>query len=164
MHRFHRATASVALAFAVTSGFAACSGERAEEMTDTAASAVGSAAGTVAGAVENAFRIERVELGRSLGSDNRIASGTSEFKPNETVYAVIETNAIHANRPMIARFTTEDGTLVEEQTETINAIPNDRAIAVFKLSRPNGWAVGKYRVSFWHEGKEMESENFEIKQ
>jgi hypothetical protein len=148
----------VALTLALT--FSAACGDKndATEGTDTTAAMTGAAAG----AIENAFKVSDLELGRTVGADNKISDATDNFKPNDTIIAVVETDGSASGQTLVARWTFEDGQLVEEQTQTVSAT-GGKSYTQFKLSKPSGWPVGKYKVVVMMNNNEVESEEFEVK-
>ena len=147
----------VALTLALTMT-AACGDRDAAEGTDTTAAVTGAAAG----AIENAFKVSDLELGRTVGADNKISDATDDFKPNDTIIAVVETDGSASGQTLVARWTFEDGQLVEEQTQTVNA-SGGKAYTQFKLNKPSGWPVGKYKLVVMMNNNEVESEEFEVK-
>ncbi len=153
-----RTSVALALAFSL----AACGGKDDAATVDTGmnATTVPSTTAPVAGAL----RVTDVKLGRSVGADNRIADGTDDFKPNDTIYAVVETDgAASAGQSLVARWTFQDGQLVEEQTQAVNSA-GGAAVTQFRLNKPSGWPVGKYKISIMMNGSEVESEEFLVKQ
>jgi major membrane immunogen (membrane-anchored lipoprotein) len=157
----HITRTSVALALALS--LAACGGkDDAAATADTGAGAASTVPSTTA-PVATALRVTDVKLGRSVGADNRVADGTNDFKPNDTIYAVVETDgASSAGQSLVARWTFQDGQLVEEQTQAVNSA-GGAAVTQFRINKPSGWPVGKYKVSIMMNGSEVESEEFEVK-
>ena len=51
---------------------------------------------------------------------------------------------------------------MEEQTQTVNAT-GGKSYTQFKLSKPSGWPVGKYKLVVMMNNNEVESEEFEVK-
>src|SRR3981081_65303 len=65
--------------------------------------------GTVAG-----VRVSQIDIGRSLNADKAITDTTDSFKPNDTVYASIATEGTAATTTLKARWTYQDGQVVNE--------------------------------------------------
>jgi hypothetical protein len=155
----HTTRTSIALALAFS--LAACGGKDNAATTDTGAT--GTMVPSTTAPVASALRVTDVKLGRSVGADNRIADGTDDFKPNDTIYAVVETDgASSAGQSLVARWTFQDGQLVEEQTQVVNSA-GGAAVTQFRINKPSGWPVGKYKVSIMMNGSEVDSEDFEVK-
>ena len=85
----------------------------------------------------SAVRVSEVQLGRSIGADKRVAAPLTEFSPNDSVYASVVTDGSAPNATVSARWTYEDGQVVEETTQTIT--PSGTAVTEFHVSRPGGW-------------------------
>lgn len=107
------------------------------------------------------FRVTGVEVGKSILPDKSVASPTSTFGPRDTVYASVATEGSTAAATIKARFTFNDGQLVNESTQTI--APTGPARTEFHISRPNGWPVGKYRVEVFLDALPVGSKEFEVK-
>lgn len=148
-------TGFAALALAIVISATAC-GRDNEATPDT------TAMGSAAGMVDSPLKVSDVTLGRTVGADNRIADETDDFKPNDTIIAVVETDGAANGHALVARWTFEDGQVVEEQTQTVSST-GGKAYTQFRLSKPSGWPVGKYKLSVMMNNSEVESEEFEVK-
>src|SRR5215218_5645206 len=73
-----------------------------------------STTGTAAG-----VRVSQIDLGRSLNADKTINDNTNSFKPNDAIYASIATEGSAATASLKARWTYQDGQVVNETTQTI---------------------------------------------
>ncbi|HEX6058113.1 MAG TPA: hypothetical protein VFZ11_03760 [Gemmatimonadaceae bacterium] len=145
--------AQAALCAALLVGTAACGGGD----DDTRATTDGSAAGTIASDV----RVSEVALGKSIGADRRIADDTDDFSANDTVYVSVVTDGSAPSATVTARWTFEDGQVVDSSSQTI--APNGTNVTEFHISQPNGLPAGKYRVQILLDDREVESEEFEVK-
>jgi hypothetical protein len=110
------------------------------------------------------LRITDVELGRSVGTDNRITDDrdTDDFTPMDTIYVAVETEGAVAGSPLTARWTFSDGQVVDESTQTIS--PTGPAVTQFHISKPDGFPVGNYAVEILLNGRTVERKDFEVKQ
>jgi hypothetical protein len=111
--------------------------------------------------VVSAVRVADVTLGRSVGADKRVTSETEEFRPTDVIYAVVETQGSGSTAALQARWTYEDGQVVDESTRNISAAGGD--FTEFHISKPSGWPKGKYKVEILLNGQPAESEDFEVK-
>jgi len=154
---------SLALALAGALSLGACGGKDDDAATtmDTMTSATTVPSTTAP--MQTNFRVTEMDLGRSVGADNKINDDTDDFKPNDTIYAVVQTDGASNGASLVARWTFQDGQLVEEQTQAVNSTGGN-ALTQFRLNKPSGWPVGKYKVSIMMNGNEVESEEFEVKQ
>ena len=146
--------AALALAVAAT----ACA------KNDDAATTDNVAGGTVDSAtVANtaAFRVSDLEVGKSIGADNKINDETDDFGVRDTLYASVKTEGTATGATLMARWTYQDGQVVEEQSQTINA--TGEHITSFKIMKPTAWPKGNYKVTIMLNGAAVETEDFEIK-
>jgi hypothetical protein len=108
-----------------------------------------------------AVSVTAVELGRSVGGDKRIVDATQEFKPNDTIYASVLTTGSAPGTVVKARWTFQDGQVVNESEETIAATAD--AATEFHISKPDGWPAGKYQVEILLNGSPVQTKQFEVK-
>jgi hypothetical protein len=137
---------SLPLCIIVLLASAACRGDR--------------GAGTT-GTTDAGVRVTDVTLGRAIGGDRAITDRTTNFRPNDTIYASVATEGSAASVALRARWTYEDGQVVDESTHTIN--PNNRERTEFHISKPDGWPTGNYQVEIFADGRSMETKKFEVK-
>lgn len=151
MSRHIRAAALLASAVALFP-MAACSNGADDASTrfDTAA------------ATNTALRVAEVNLGRAIGADKRITAQTDDFRPTDTVYVSVVTQENAQQAQLTARWTFQDGQVVEESSQTI--APSGTTVTEFHVSRPSGWPAGKYTVRILLDGREVESEEFDVQQ
>jgi hypothetical protein len=112
---------------------------------------------TTAGVV----KVTDVSLGRAIGGDKAITDKTEDFRPNDTIYASVETDGSAANTALRAKWTYEDGQVVDDSTR--NIAPNSRERTEFHIAKPNGWPTGKYQVEIFLNGTSAETKKFEVK-
>lgn len=105
--------------------------------------------------------VASVDLGKSVGNDNRVTESTDTFLPNETIYASVVTNGSAPSAELKTRFTYQDGQVVDESVRTI--APNGQAVTEFHVSKPDGFPVGKYRVEVFINGASATTKEFEVK-
>jgi hypothetical protein len=114
-----------------------------------------------AGTTGTAVRVTDVTLGRSVGGDKAIADRTDTFRPNDTIYASVATDGSASSATLRARWTFEDGQVVDESTRTI--APNNRERTEFHISKPSGWPAGKYKVEVFLDDRSAETKSFEVR-
>jgi hypothetical protein len=107
-------------------------------------------------------RVSQIDLGRSLNADKTIGDNTSSFKPNDTIYASVATAGSAATATVRARWTYQDGQVVNESTQTI--APTGDARTEFHISKPDGWPPGKYKVEVFLNGSSAGTKDFEVGQ
>jgi hypothetical protein len=116
---------------------------------------------TAAGTVTESVSVTDVSLGRSIDANKRVVDATDDFAPTDSIYAVVQTSGQAANAAITARWTFEDGQVVDETTQTI--APTGPATTEFHISQPGGLPPGTYRVAILLNGQEVETEEFEVK-
>jgi hypothetical protein len=140
------------LALAVTA--AACNKDRQNEAGGDVAPGAGTATATTA------LRVTDVELGRAVGADKRVTDATDNFNATDVVYASVHTSGSASNATLMARWTFEDGQVVDESTQRI--APTGDAVTEFHISKPGGLPKGKYKVEVFVNGTSVESEEFTV--
>ena len=106
------------------------------------------------------IRVSQVDIGRSLTADKAINDNTDSFKPNDTIYASIATEGTAATAALKARWTYQDGQVVDESTQTI--APTGAARTEFHISKPDGWPAGKYKLEVFLNGASATTKDFEV--
>jgi hypothetical protein len=146
MRQSNRIAVFVCLALVVAAAVA-CRGDREPGATGTT--------GTTA------VRVTDVTLGRAVGGDKAITDRTETFRANDTIYASVATEGSANSVTLRARWTFEDGQVVDESTRTI--APNTRERTEFHIAKPNGWPAGKYKVEVFLDNRSIESKAFEVR-
>ncbi len=152
-----RGTRVQLLALALAFGAAACA-KKDDATTDNVAAGTVDTAGAVATA---AFKVSDVKLGKSLNADKTIKDNADDFGVRDTIYASVKTQGSATGATLTARWTFQDGQVVEEQSQTINATGD--AITEFHVMKATAWPKGTYKLSIMLNGAEVETEDFEIK-
>jgi hypothetical protein len=118
---------------------------------------------TSGGAVAEARGIEVVEvdLGKGVQSDKTIRDETDDFGQRDTVFASVRTSGTADNATITARWTFQDGQVVDERTETIS--PTGEANTTFRISQPGGLPRGNYTLTILVNGAEAQKKEFEVK-
>lgn len=108
-----------------------------------------------------AFRVQGIELGKSIMADKRVANGSDTFARTDTIYASVVTEGSAPSKTIVARWTFQDGQVVKEETLTIS--PSGTAATEFHITKPTGWPVGKYQVEILVDGASVGTKDFEVK-
>jgi len=117
--------------------------------------------GTTGTTGSTAVRVTDVTLGRSIGGDKAITDRADTFRANDTIYASVATDGSANATTLRARWTFEDGQVVDESTRTI--APNNRERTEFHISKPGGWPAGKYKLEVFLDNQSVETKDFEIR-
>ena len=113
------------------------------------------------GATTQGVRVTEVDLGRSLNADKTIGDKTDSFRPADTIYAAVVTEGAASNAALKARWTYQDGQLIDESVRTI--APAGKATTEFHISKPDGLPTGTYKVEVSLDGASAGTKNFEVK-
>ena len=148
MRHMNRIPLSLCLALLVVT--VACRGDSPRETTGT----------TGTGTTGAGVRVTDVTLGRAVGGDRSITDQTDTFRPTDTIYASVATEGSAASTTIRARWTYEDGQVVNESTRTI--APNTRAHTDFHISKPDGWPTGTYQLEVFLDDRSVETKKFEV--
>src|SRR5665811_83168 len=69
-----------------------------------------------------------VDMGRHFDDDKKISDKTDAFAPTDTIYASVHTSGVVTNAPLVGRWTFEDGTILDEKTDSITTTGDARTI------------------------------------
>lgn len=108
-----------------------------------------------------AVTVTEVELGRSVGGNKRVIEKVEIFLPNDTIHASVLTTGSAPSATLKARWTYEDGQLVNESEQAIAATGNDAT--EFHIFKPDGWPAGKYKLEVFLNGMPVQTREFEVK-
>ena len=117
--------------------------------------------GTAGGTVDSEVRVTEVDLGKAVGADRRISDDTDDFGPNDTVYVSVLTSGTAPAATITTRWVYQDGQVVDSSSQTI--APSGTNATEFHIAKPDGLPPGEYRVQILLNGREVESEEFEVK-
>lgn len=117
---------------------------------------------TTTSGTAGAVRVSQIDIGRSLNADKTINDNTDSFKPNDAIYASIATEGSAATATLKARWTYQDGQVVNETTQTI--APTGSARTEFHITKADGWPTGKYKLEAFLNGSSSGTKDFEVAQ
>ena len=107
-----------------------------------------------------AVTIANIELGNAVGADNRVTTPSMSFAPTDTIYAAVSTNGTSPSSTITARWTFQDGQVVNESSQTI--APTGPAVTTFNIAKPDGWPAGKYKVEVLIDGTSVGQREFDV--
>jgi hypothetical protein len=108
-----------------------------------------------------AVSVTSVDLGKTVGSDNKVIDKTDTFKPSDIVYATVTTNGAAPTTVLKAIWTFQDGQVVSQAERTI--VPNGETATEFHIEKADGLAPGKYKIDVSLDGNPVQSKEFEVK-
>jgi hypothetical protein len=112
----------------------------------------------LAACVRGPLTVETIQIGRSLNSDNSVASHTTRFRPKETMYASVITTARGAGT-VTAKWMF-GGRVVSEQKKDVSY--NERAATEFHFSAADGFPAGEYSVEILLDGKSVDTRTMRV--
>lgn len=116
---------------------------------------------TSGAATSAAVRVADVKLGRALGADKRLTDETDDFRPGDTIYAVVETRGTGPNTSLQARWTYQDGQVVNEESRDLQLTGD--GTTEFHISKPDGFPTGSYKVEVSLDGNVVQTKEFEVR-
>jgi hypothetical protein len=126
--------------------------KKSESATQTASGTIAPAPGTV--------QVADITVGRGISADKHVINPTSAFAARDTMVASVHTTGSASNTQITARWTYQDGQLVNERTETIS--PNGDAYTEFHIAKPGGWPAGKYTLHVLVNGQEVQTKDLTV--
>jgi hypothetical protein len=105
--------------------------------------------------------VTTIELGNQVGPDKRVTQQATSFAPSDTIYATVVTSGSASSATLAAKWTYQDGQVVNESTQTI--APTGPAATEFHISKPDGWPAGTYKVEVSLNGRSAGTKEFEVK-
>ena len=142
---------------------AACGGKDDDVATiDTTAGTTPSAAPPPGGAAATGLRVTDVALGKAMRGDTAVVDDIDDFARTDTVHAVVKHEGAATDARITARWTFQDGQVVDERSETVTAAAGAPAYTHFMISKATPWPTGNYTLRVLVNGTEVESEEFAI--
>ena len=101
-----------------------------------------------------------IELGKAIQADKRVVNPGTTFGRRDTIYVAVTTNGTMPNAAMTAKWTFQDGQVVDSTTQTVNLA--GPATTEFHISKPTAWPAGRYKVEVTLNGAPLGQADFEI--
>ena len=102
--------------------------------------------------------LANIQIGRSLNQDRSVASITTLFKPNETVYVAVQTTA--AGKGVISVKWKFGNQVIDEPTKQVNY--DGPASTEFHLTNSGGFPPGDYSVDVFIDGVQVGTRAFKV--
>jgi hypothetical protein len=112
-------------------------------------------------AVQTGVRVTHIDVGRSIAADKTIGEKTDSFRPADTFYVSVKTDGSGPNATLTARWTYQDGQVVDESGQNI-APTGGATVTEFHLSKPDGWPAGGYKVEVLLNGASAGTREFKV--
>jgi hypothetical protein len=101
-----------------------------------------------------------VDLGRAVDADKQVTERVDVFKPGDTIYASVRTNGASPSSRIGAKWTYQDGQVVDQTEQTI--APQGTANTEFHIAKPDGLPEGDYKVEIFVDGSPAMSKDFKV--
>ena len=145
-------------ALLMVGALAACNKKDDTTLTDT--TSAGTTTATVA--VDTApLRVSDIQVGKAVGSDNKIGDQTTSFAVRDTMYASVITEGAAKDAKIAAKWMF-NGKLVSEDSQTISPTGGTTATE-FHISKKTAWPKGKYTVDVSLNGVSAGTKDLEVK-
>ena len=102
--------------------------------------------------------LSNIQTGRSLNQDGSIASISTQFKPNETIYVSVQTTGSAPGT--IGVQWKYQGRVIDEPTKQVD--PSGPASTSFQLQNAARFPEGDYSVDIFINGQQVGSRNFRV--
>ena len=107
------------------------------------------------------FAVASVDLGKEIGADKRVGAPITVFAAGDTIYASVASSGASPSVTLKARWTFEDGQLVNESSQSI--APTGPVVTEFHIAKASGWPAGKYKVEIAANDAVVGSKEFEVR-
>ena len=104
------------------------------------------------------LQVSAVQTGRSLNSDNSVASHTSTFSPKDTMYVAVLTSA-RGSGTITVRWSL-GGRVIHEAMKDVSY--NDQAATDFRFQAADGFPVGEYSIEVLLDGTSVETRRVRV--
>ncbi len=119
---------------------------------------------TMAAAPAAAATVSDIALGKAVTADNAIANPTTSFGARDTIYASVTTENAAAGSTLIAKWTFQDGQVVDSTSQAVApaGAGGSTSVTEFHISKASPWPAGQYKVEFFLDGSSVGSRDFSI--
>jgi hypothetical protein len=154
-------TRAAALASAVVFSIALAACGKKDEGTIVDTTAVGTQTATVS--LDTApIRVSDIQVGKSIGSDMKVADQTTSFGVRDTMYVAVITDGAARDAKIATKWTYNGTQVVKQDTRTISPAGGNNATE-FHITKPSAWPKGKYTVAVTLNGIDAGSKDLEVK-
>jgi hypothetical protein len=104
------------------------------------------------------LHVSTIQVGRSLNSDNSVGAHTMQFKPSDTIYVAVLTDATGSGK-ITARWT-YSGRPVSDETKSVSY--RGEAATEFHMENSGGFPPGDYRVEILVDDQKVGERDFKV--
>lgn len=165
-----RTTLALAIALAGTVGLSACNRDRGapDEATPPPVSAPATPAPTTPPPAQPpatpSVQVTEIALGTQASGTERVTDAKTDFAPTDRtiIASVVTQSSAPSSGELRARWTFQDGQVVDESTERFDF--SGPGVTNFRVTNPENWPVGKYRVEVSLDGNVVQTREFTVVQ
>jgi len=150
------ALTSTLIFFAVV---AACNKKNEGTVVDT------TAAGTQTATVSvdtTPIRVSDIQVGKSVGTDNKVANQTTTFAVRDTMYVAVITDGAAKDAKISTKWMYNGTKVVDSSSQTISPTGGTNATE-FHITKKTAWPKGKYTVEVVLNGVSAGTKDVEVK-
>jgi hypothetical protein len=104
------------------------------------------------------LHVRTIQVGRTLNSDHSVGTITTQFKPTDTIYVAVLTDA--SGRSAITARWTYAGRPVSEETKNVSY--QGEAATEFHIQNSGGFPEGDYKVELLVDGQPVGERDFKV--
>src|SRR5690606_25265178 len=93
-----------------------------------------------------AIRIVDVALGNAVEGDTAVVQEMTSFSPTDAIHAVVSHEGMAGDARITARWSYQDGQVVDERTEVVTSSGMGAEYTHFQIENPAGWPAGQYTL------------------
>ncbi len=119
--------------------------------------------GTMTVAIDTTpIRVSDIQVGKGVGSDNKVGNETETFGVRDTMYVAVITEGAAKDAKIDAKCTFNNGQTVKSDTRTISPTGGE-SVTAFHVDKKTAWPKGKYKVEVMLNGVSAGSKDLEVK-
>jgi hypothetical protein len=110
------------------------------------------------------LKVVTLAIGKSVGSDHKVAVELDTFGPVDTVYAAVGTTGSSPGAKLTARWASVSRSGAEKPAgdETKTIAPTGDTVTEFHLVNPGGLATGDYKIEILLDGQSVATKAFRV--
>ena len=151
-------TVAVAGAVVFSAALAACNKKNEGAVVDTTAAGIQTATVSVD---TTPIRVSDIQVGKSVGSDKKVANQTTTFGVRDTMFVAVVTDGAGKEAKQATKWT-YNGKTVKEDSQTISPT-GGTTVTNFQIDKKTAWPKGKYTVEVMLNGTSAGTKDIEVK-
>lgn len=110
----------------------------------------------------SAIRIMDVALGNAVEGDSAVVQEMTAFAPTDVIHAVVSHEGMGGDARITARWSYQDGQVVDERTEVVTSSGMGAEYTHFQIANAAGWPAGQYTLDISVNDVQQHTETFEV--